>query len=332
MLPTGIRGESLSYQPSLDGIRGLSIIAVVFFHLGYFKSGYVGVQIFFVLSGFLISQILIRKEINIKNLLHFILRRFARLVPVLWLSVLVGSIIIYIQYGMLQLQYPLRAALYLRNFFPTDGGWHDIWTPTWSLAAEEQFYIIFPLTLLLANKFIKEYLVPFIYLFYYIFIKFISSQIFGFDLPSHLIFSPSAIALGCFLGLGHFKETISLKFIVLILFCLLGISVYTANFGTTVEVVTALLISYLQRNESIVHKFLNFRPIVWVGLLSYSIYIWHGILIPVVFSFFGDSPWIFLTVFSSALLLLSTTSFYIFEIPSRNWIIKKFNKLVENIV
>jgi peptidoglycan/LPS O-acetylase OafA/YrhL len=326
IVPSGIRGESLSYQPSLDGIRGISIIAVVLFHLGYFKSGYLGVQIFFVLSGFLISQILIRKEINKNNMLRFILRRFARLIPVLWLSVLVGSLIIFVQYGMLQLQYPLRAALYLRNFFPIDGGWHDIWTPTWSLAAEEQFYIIFPITLALANKFIKEHMVPYIYLSYYIFIKFISVQILGIDLPSHVIVDPSAIALGCFLGLGYFRETISRRRIDLILYFLLGLSVYTASIGTTVEVVTALLILNLQRDKNIIHKFFSFKPIVWVGLLSYSIYIWQGLLIPVIFSFFGESPWIYLSIFFTILLFVSTTSFYVFEIPSRNWILRKFYK------
>jgi peptidoglycan/LPS O-acetylase OafA/YrhL len=326
MSRTGIRGESLHYQPSLDGIRGISIIAVVFFHLDYFQSGYLGVQVFFVLSGFIISQILVKEKINSKTLFHFSLRRFARLLPVLWLSVFVGSVIIFLQYGMLQLQYPIRAALYYRNFFSIDDGWHDIWTHTWSLAAEEQFYIVFPLTLVLASNFIKEQLVPFVYLSYYVFIKFVSLQILGLALPSHLIFAPSALALGCFLGLSWTRQVILRRNIVLTLCFLLGLSLFTSEVSTSIEVCTALLIISLQRRKTFAHKLLSFSPIVWIGLLSYSIYIWHGILLPITSTLFDDNPWIHLSVFFSTLAVVSCTSFYFFEIPVRNWILKKFLK------
>jgi peptidoglycan/LPS O-acetylase OafA/YrhL len=87
--PTSVRGSSIAYRPELDGIRGFAVIIIIFHHFNYVDvqyfagRGFLGVDIFFALSGFLITQILLSyREKGIK-LRKFFLRRFARLYPIL---------------------------------------------------------------------------------------------------------------------------------------------------------------------------------------------------------------------------------------------------------
>ena len=92
--PSEIRGKSISYRPELDGIRGLAIIIIVFHHfdyvgLKYFNGrGFLAVDIFFALSGFLITQILLSYRAKGIKLRTFYLRRVARLYPILLASIL----------------------------------------------------------------------------------------------------------------------------------------------------------------------------------------------------------------------------------------------------
>jgi peptidoglycan/LPS O-acetylase OafA/YrhL len=157
-------------------------------------------------------------------------------------------------------------------------------------------------------------------------IKFISTETLGFALPVHLLFDPSAIALGCFAGLGYSSQIISRKNIILILCCLLGLGLYSTNLKATMEVATALLIMVLQGKKTFIHKLFEFYPIVWIRLLSYSIYIWHGINLPIILNLFGDNQWIYLSIFFPTLLVVNFISFFFFEIHSRKWILRKFLK------
>lgn len=163
--------HQLFYRPPnnisvIDGLRSLSIMIVVFAHqilflqlffpnphnfvynlpLGlriFINGGIIGVNIFFVISGFLIGKILFTEYKKTQNICigHFYSRRFLRLMPVYWLGLFTGLLL-----GFPNVDYIWANLIYVTNFLSLD---HQFLGWTWSLAVEEQFYFIFPITILL---------------------------------------------------------------------------------------------------------------------------------------------------------------------------------------
>jgi peptidoglycan/LPS O-acetylase OafA/YrhL len=147
------------YNPALDGVRALAVLAVLVFHLNALKGGYLGVDVFFVLSGFLISGLLLAEwdRTGTLSLRRFYVRRAFRLLPAFWLlaAVGVGSVaLLRVDPGDNPTDFYESAAAalaYLNNYFQvlrpgSGGGWFG---HSWSLSLEEQFYVLWPLALLL---------------------------------------------------------------------------------------------------------------------------------------------------------------------------------------
>ncbi|KPM55059.1 acyltransferase [Frankia sp. R43] len=146
------------YNPALDGVRALAMLCVLVFHMDALPGGYLGVDVFFVLSGFLISRQLLaeRDRTGRVCLPRFYLRRAYRLLPAFWMLVLVGfTAVVVLGVGTAgerdEFLHTLAAAmLYVNNYFQvvqqnTGAGWLG---HTWSLSLEEQFYLLWPLLLL----------------------------------------------------------------------------------------------------------------------------------------------------------------------------------------
>lgn len=154
--------ESLGWRPGLDGLRGVAVLAVMLYHIkathGAFPGGSLGVDIFFVLSGFLITTLLLeeRAKTGAVSLLHFYQRRARRLLPalVVFLAVFAAITLVTRQPGTGDL--PITGAtalLYVFNWVDDFGG---AVTPgaghLWSLSVEEQFYLVWPVALILATR------------------------------------------------------------------------------------------------------------------------------------------------------------------------------------
>jgi peptidoglycan/LPS O-acetylase OafA/YrhL len=144
----------LGYQPALDGLRAVAITLVVGFHLlGHPAGGYMGVDLFFVLSGFLITTLLLEEWARFGSISfgRFYLRRALRLFPALWVFLAV-SLVVYAALGdgvRSQLKGVLLGFTYTTNLGVLAGHWDGRYGYLWSLAVEEQFYLVWPIVLVL---------------------------------------------------------------------------------------------------------------------------------------------------------------------------------------
>jgi peptidoglycan/LPS O-acetylase OafA/YrhL len=154
------------YRPDIDGLRALAVLSVIFYHFGIsmFSGGYVGVDIFFVISGYLITTIIV-SDIDAGNftITKFYERRFRRILPALLVVVIASLIAGYFLLSPTSLvdlgKSAVATALFSSNIlFFFESGYFDSpaelkpFLHTWSLAVEEQYYIFFPIILaLIAN-------------------------------------------------------------------------------------------------------------------------------------------------------------------------------------
>jgi len=169
----------LAYLPGLDGLRAIAVAAVLFYHadLTWFQGGYLGVDLFFVLSGFLISSLLLaewHKQGRI-DLTAFWFRRARRLLPalLLMLSVSLAFAVVFLPDEVANLRNDaIAAATYITNWYLIFGqksyfetvGRPSLFQHLWSLAVEEQFYLLWPLIVIFIMKFWRRWALPLILL------------------------------------------------------------------------------------------------------------------------------------------------------------------------
>ena len=158
------------YKPQIDGLRALAVLPVIFFHAGFksFEGGFVGVDIFFVISGYLITKLILEDVYNNKfNLGNFYLRRARRLLPALFFVILTTipfSIFLMSNDQLIYYSKQIFSVIFFISnlFFWKNSGYFDPESDlqpllhTWSLAVEEQFYIFFPIFLILIFKYFKK--------------------------------------------------------------------------------------------------------------------------------------------------------------------------------
>ncbi len=158
------------YFPHIDGLRGIAVLLVLLFHLdnSFFKGGYIGVDVFFVISGYLISTILINKiDSNTFSFKDFYLRRMKRLMPAMLFVVVLTMIMGYFIFPLHLLEKSLKSATasilsFSNIFFFNESGYFDSGAHlkpllhTWSLSVEEQFYLIWPFLLFFTLKIKKN--------------------------------------------------------------------------------------------------------------------------------------------------------------------------------
>ena len=155
------------YLPSIDSLRALAVLAVIIYHVdvNYLPGGFLGVDLFFVLSGYLISSLIIKeyRKTGSLNLYNFYIRRARRLLPAVYFMITVGLVVMVLFNEVLLRKSHLDAIfgyIYSSNwwyifhkldYFDSFGA-QSPFKHLWSLAIEEQFYMIFPLLFLLVNR------------------------------------------------------------------------------------------------------------------------------------------------------------------------------------
>src|SRR5580698_3842238 len=291
----------MKYRADIDGLRALAVIPVLFYHVGIpgFGGGFVGVDIFFVISGYLICGP-IDKDIKSGSfsLGNFYKRRILRILPALFVMFLVTSILAYVYCLPVELEnYSRSLASAIGSisnvYFAATTGYFDAPAETkpllhtWSLSVEEQFYIVCPLFMLACYRFCPKRLNALVAAgvllsFTAAVLAYTRNPTFAFFLTP---FRAWELLLGALLGIRFFPAPASADLksvfggagLALVLFAVFGFSRDTPLplATATACVGTALIIHSSENGVSIVGRLLSWRPAVFIGLISYSLYLWH---------------------------------------------------------
>lgn len=295
-------GNSLTYRPEIDGLRALAVVSVILYHAGMLiPGGYVGVDVFFVISGFLIASIVIReKERGTFRLAGFWERRLRRLFPA-WIAMIVvttvAALILLIpdhleDYGESLLSQPSFSANFhfweRSGYFEPESGWQPL-LHTWSLAVEEQFYLFFPLILpplLAKGRRIALLVVALLGLASFALCLYTTSREpeFAFYLLPARIWELNfgvllALAPGLAAGFGpKTRELLGAAGLVLIGVALFLFGPNTPFPGSAALLPclgTALVILANTQGLTRTGRWLAAPPFVAIGRISYPLYLWH---------------------------------------------------------
>ncbi len=335
-----------NYRYDIEGLRAIAILAVLIFHINprLLDGGYVGVDIFFVISGYLITGHLLRDLANNDfSFKEFYLKRIRRLYPALFTMLLVTSAAVYkiflpgdIQQFGLSL---IGSIFYVSNiFFYTKSDYfnseleNSSLLHTWSLSVEEQFYLLFPILLFFCFAKCRKYLLPIL----------VCLALFSFAASEILLRSDRAAAF--FLSPLRFWQFMAGALIVLIkqpltvkrplleglvLFglLLLGLAVLFFDSTTPFPGIYALLptlgttfIIYAgQRQGLFLSGFLSIAPARFFGKISYSLYLWHWPLIAIYrYRFSAEFSWTAQIMLFILSVVLGYLSFRFIERPARH--------------
>lgn len=292
----------MNYRSDIDGLRTIAVMLVILNHAGFsfFSGGFVGVDVFFVISGFLITSIIYPLLLNNNfSFTWFLSRRLKRLMPILLFVILISAIvftIILLPQDLIKFYKSIIwVTLYAGNFFfwIEHGGYFDGGSQeapllhTWSLAVEEQYYLFWPLLLALAIKFFGKkgvlYFAVALCIAATVFSQWGTETTIGaayYLLPTRFFELLAGSCLAIFWNkLPKLNDIsshlVSLTGLVLVITSAILLNEYSAfpGYNALYPVLGTALIIYA--SNGIVNKGLSFKPIVFTGNISYSLYLWH---------------------------------------------------------
>jgi peptidoglycan/LPS O-acetylase OafA/YrhL len=338
-----LNGFFLKYRSEIDGLRALAVVPVILFHAGFelFKGGFVGVDVFFVISGYLITTIIIDDiEKNRFSIVNFYERRARRILPALFFVML--ACIPFAWMWMLPTQMKdfsqslVAVSTFLSNvLFWHESGYFDAITAekpllhTWSLAVEEQYYVLFPIFLLLAWRLGKSKLFWMIVVFAALSLA-LSELAWRIDATANFYLAPTrawellAGSIAAFIVKKHgvrANNTLSFLGLGLIIFSIFAYDKTTPfpSVYTLIPVAGVMLLIIFANKQTIAAKLLSMKAFVGIGLISYSAYLWHQPLFAFARLRFLDQPSIFfMSALSLATFALAICSWKFIEQPARN--------------
>lgn len=293
----------IEYRKEIDGLRALAVLAVIFNHadFSWAKGGFIGVDIFFVISGYLITRIIITQTISESFKFGFFYRKRARrLLPALLLvlsfSSLFAPFLLPLDHAQNFFDSLLASILFFANiYFWSSSGYFapsaDLQPllHTWSLSVEEQYYLIFPLVVYSVLKLKGKGLLVLLFVSLFL-ISLAFSQYGAMNFPSFnfymlhsRIWEFLAGAIAAMVPVQFLKGRNFLKeFLLLLLLGGLLFPIYIYDSGTPtpsinllLPVVCCALLLIADHQDSIVGSILRFKPLQIIGLMSYSLYLWH---------------------------------------------------------
>jgi peptidoglycan/LPS O-acetylase OafA/YrhL len=291
----------MKYRPEIDGLRAVAVLPVLLFHAGLdvFSGGYVGVDVFFVISGFLITG-LIREDLaqGKFSILGFYERRVRRILPALTFTVIATSIVAFaVMLPSFLIDYSkslVSVATFLSNmYFWRYSGYFDASAElrpmlhTWSLAVEEQFYIFMPIAAFVAYKFFRTY---WLWIFGLAAAASLALSIYAtqtaptanfFVLPTRaweLLLGALLASIPARSAKGSLAQALAGLGLGLILYAVFAYTEATPFPGLTALapcVGSALIIYFAHPTQTWVGRLLASKPATAIGLISYSLYLVH---------------------------------------------------------
>ncbi len=346
------------YRPEIDGLRAFAVVAVIINHFNknILPGGYLGIDIFFVISGFVITSSLYqRPSKNFKDFISgFYERRIKRLVPALSIFVLIASIMICLfnQNPIFSLRTGITSLFGLSNIYllkqSTDyfaqATELNVFTHTWSLGVEEQFYILFPFLFwfsgfgnqtkngarnlfLIVGTLAIASLIGFVYLYP------INQSAAYFLMPTRFW----EMAAGCLIFIRFQKRKSIAQFLekappLLLLTLIISVMYLPISLATTstiaVVLLSAALIASLKK-QTRTFAFFSHPKVVYIGLISYSLYLWHWGVLSISRWTIGIHWWS-VPIQITMILGISVTSYNWIETPLRkgNWFGKRWKTLL----
>lgn len=294
--------SKINYRPDIDGLRAIAVLSVLFYHagIGIFSGGFVGVDVFFVISGFLITTIIVREnEAGEFSFIRFYERRIRRIYPALYVLiafVMFGAFILYDPRTFKQVSESAMAATFFASniLFWQESGYFDAPSSlkpllhTWSLAVEEQFYIFFPWLVYALMRFTRKWykgglaalaLISFLASMYYVKAE-PSGAFYFFHLRAWELMIGGLLAINLVPRCDNalLRNTLSMAGFIMILVSVFAYSQDTSFPGITALLPTlgaALVIYSGGSGYTPVGKLLSLSPAVFIGKISYSLYLWH---------------------------------------------------------
>lgn len=344
----------LGFVPALNGLRGIAILLVMGNHVALrqsgplFPGGFVGVDIFFVLSGFLITTLLMQEfnRTGSVSLRNFYVRRVLRLGPALIVMLIAVCTLSFVLFDHARARqnciHALIALFYASNWvkaLSNDG--LGIVAQTWSLSAEEQFYVVWPILLLTLlrvsgrSRHIIAVAAALALLSWmdgiYLAMKGASFTRLCFGLDSRT----DTLMIGCILGVimvsvgisenwKHSLQKLLMVVAPLSLVCLvtfsitgnvLGRGLFYYGFVAAALMTAAMILDVMVSQQSILRRFLEMKWLVWLGSISYGLYLWHW---PIFFSmayFYHLKGWTVMVVGTPLAFAAAMLSYYYMELP-----------------
>lgn len=332
-----------SYIPALDGLRAISIIFVLVFHLNekYLPGGYIGVDVFFVISGYIITKnILSRSKSNKFNFIDFYWKRVARLLPaaaVVGILTLIFSYVIYGPNGLFSNLYSFLSSLFWVSnvYFYANSGYFDPvslsnpYLHFWSLSVEEQFYIFWPLLIsfVLLAKFYRHvvFFIASLLAAYFIY-KFDSSAMF-YLMPARVFQFSAGALVACIHLSGHEKGNkfsaigVTALGFVLLVFSAVFVSGHDYDIILSAFVPTlgaSFILFYINSSFSIAT--LGNDCLTWIGRRAYTLYLVHWPLTVFYSYYLGPNRPLFLELLLVLSFLAAAELLHKFvEEPVRVW-------------
>ena len=339
----------MKYRAEIDGLRALAVIPVVLFHTGVeiFSGGFVGVDVFFVISGYLITTLLIEDIENKKfSIINFYERRARRILPAFFFMVfsclIIGWFILtpYFYRDLFQTSFAIsifssNVLLFIKSGYFDSVSQLKPFLHTWSLAVEEQYYILFPILLIMFWKLGKNATLFFLSVLFIISLL-LSEWLLNYDSKANFYLLPSrawellAGSIAAFIAQKRSIKKNNILALVGLSAIFFSIFLYdektpSPSFYTVIPVLGVVLLILFGSRETLVARFLGAKPLVWIGLLSYSIYLWHQPLLSFLRHSVLGEPSNFQYLFTNILIILvSYFSWKYIERPFRNK--GKFNR------
>lgn len=354
--------HSLEYRPAIDGLRALAVLSVFIFHLKHhwLPGGFVGVDVFFVISGYLITSIILKDCNEGKfSFLKFYQRRIARIFPIFFtvgLATIVAAYFIYTPMDFASAGANLMATslsvinmklMFQGNYFELSPDAQP-YLHYWSLSVEEQFYIAFPVLFVVTFLFARRrqslllglLLVTSLLLCVWMTAR---QPVYAFFL---LPTRGWELLAGCLLAIfahgssGTWKERFSgwsaPLGLVIILLSFVIIHEGPAFPGLWALLPVAGAIAVLMpagRNPGVSEKLLALAPLVLIGRMSYSLYLWHWPVFSLIdYSMYYSSEYLRVPLKVGISFLLAVLSFYFIENPSRSYLNRRQSRLIAYVM